>query len=134
MKNLALVVAMILFSSCVTSQLLDATDDEDLQWWNSPYSPLSATNGHHHFKPSPELAKCFSDHKKVTKCLNKVFTKKSTIGSESSDCCAVIKTLYEDCEKTDFGSFRNPFFNYYVKQHCATPTQGGPTPEAPSPA
>lgn len=130
MKNVSLVVAMILLSSCVTSQFLEPLDDEDLQWSNYPDSMLSAINGHH-FRPSPELAKCFSDHKKVTKCLTKVFKSKPTVGSKSCDCCTEIKTLNEDCENTDFGSFRNPFFNYYVKKHCYT--QGGSTPEAPSP-
>ncbi|ESQ41723.1 hypothetical protein EUTSA_v10015780mg [Eutrema salsugineum] len=117
MKNLTFVFVMILFLGCATSQLLEATDDEDLQWWDSP---LSTINGHH-FRPSPELANAFL-----------ITRNKPTIGSESSDCCAAIKTLYKDCEKTVFGSFRNPFFNYYVKQHCST--QGGSTPVAPSPA
>ncbi|VVB14900.1 unnamed protein product [Arabis nemorensis] len=131
MKTVTLVFAIILLSSCVTSQFLEPTDYEDLQWWNSPDMPLSNTKGHH-FRPSSELAICFYDHKKVTKCLTQAFKSKPTIGSESCNCCAAIKTLNEDCEKTAFGSFRNPFFNYYVKKHCYT--QGGSTPAAPSPA
>ncbi|CAF1697684.1 hypothetical protein HID58_050820 [Brassica napus] len=112
MKNLTLFVAMILFSSCVTSQFLDPTDDEELQWSGYAQAP-SATHKH---SPNQELKECFSSYKMVTKCLMKTLTKKPTGGS---GCCATIKTLNESCKHTVFRSFRNPFVNNYVKKHCS---------------
>ncbi|VVB14899.1 unnamed protein product [Arabis nemorensis] len=120
MKNLTFVVAMILLSSCVISQMLDSTDDEELQWSDPFWAILKHS-------PNRQLNKCFSNYKKVTRCFIKAFTRKPTIDSE---CCLAIKKLNKNCENTVFASFRNPFVSNYVKEHC----QGGSTPGAPSPA
>ena len=113
MKNLTLFVAIILFSSCVTSQFLDPTDDEELQWSGYSQAP-SATHKH---SPHRELKECFSSYKMVTKCLMKTLSKNPTVGSE---CCATIKTLNENCKHTVFKTFRNPFVNNYVEKHCSS--------------
>lgn len=126
MKNLIFVVAMILLSSCVTSQFLDPTDDEELQWSDYPHTPFSAILKH---SPNRQLNKCFSNYKKVTRCFIKAFTRNPTIGST---CCAAIVKLNKNCENTVFESFRNPFVSNYVNQHCSS--QGGSTPGAPSPS
>ncbi|KAG2333746.1 hypothetical protein Bca52824_004926 [Brassica carinata] len=76
MKNLAIFIAIALFSSCVTSQFLDPTDVEELQWSVTPCPRSSQT------QPKSELKECFSSYKLVTKCLMKTLTKETTIGSE----------------------------------------------------
>ncbi|KAF8085449.1 hypothetical protein N665_0667s0045 [Sinapis alba] len=113
MKNLTFFVAIILFSSCVTSQFLDPIDDEELQW--SGYS--QAPSAIHKHSPNRQLKECVSSYIMVTQCLVKTLTKKTTIGSE---CCAMIKTLNDNCKHTVFRSFRNPFINNYVKKHCSS--------------
>uniref|UniRef100_A0A0D3B1M3 Prolamin-like domain-containing protein n=1 Tax=Brassica oleracea var. oleracea TaxID=109376 RepID=A0A0D3B1M3_BRAOL len=119
MKNLTIVVAIILFSSCVTSQFIDPTDDEELQWSGYAQAP-SATHKH---SPNQQLKECFSSYKMVTKCLMKTLTKKTTVGCE---CCATIKTLDESCKHTVFRSFQNPFVDNYVENHCSN--YDAPTP------
>ena len=121
MKNLTIFVAMVLFSSCVTSQFLDLTDGEELQWLGYAHAP-SAINKH---SPNQELKECFSSYKMVTKCLMKTLTGKPTVDSE---CCAMIKTLNENCKHTVFRSFRNPFVNNYVKKHCSSHDATAPSP------
>ncbi|CAN7005658.1 unnamed protein product [Brassica rapa subsp. trilocularis] len=121
MKNLSIFVAVVLFSSCVTSQFLDPTDVEELQW--SGYS--QAPSAIHKHSPNKELKECFSSYKMVTKCLMKTLTEKPTVGSE---CCATIKTLKESCKHTVFRSFRNPFVNNYVKKHCSSHDATAPSP------
>ncbi|CAH8377793.1 unnamed protein product [Eruca vesicaria subsp. sativa] len=115
MKNLTIFVAIILFSSCVTSQFLDPTDDEELQW--SGYS--KAPSPIHKHNPNEKLKKCFSSYKMVTKCLNKALTKKTTT---DSNCCAMIEKLNENCKHTELGSFSNNF----VQKHCSD--NNAPTP------
>ncbi|KAL0672815.1 hypothetical protein Bca4012_000796 [Brassica carinata] len=119
MKNLTIFIAIIIFSSCVTSQFIDPTDDEELQWSGYAQGP-SAIQKH---SPNRELKECFSSYKMVTKCLMKMLTKKTTVGSE---CCATIKMLNESCKHTVFRSFRNPFVNNYVEKHCSS--HGAPAP------
>ncbi|ESQ41722.1 hypothetical protein EUTSA_v10015886mg [Eutrema salsugineum] len=116
MKNLTLFVTIILFSSCVTSQLLGPTDNEELQLSYHTHTPFSAILKH---SPNRQLNKCFSNYKKVTRCFIKAFTRKPTL-------------LNKNCKDTVFGSFRNPFVSYYVREHCSS--QNGSTPGAPSPA
>ncbi|KAF8085447.1 hypothetical protein N665_0667s0043 [Sinapis alba] len=120
MKNLTFVVAIVLFSSCVMSQFLDPTDDEEFQWSGYAHAPSAI----HKHSPNQQLKECFSSYKMVTKCLMKTLTKKTT---DDSECCASIKKLNENCKHTVFRSFRNPFVNNYVKKHCSSH-------EAPTPA
>ncbi|KAJ4908234.1 putative membrane lipoprotein [Raphanus sativus] len=112
MKNLTVFVAIVFFSSCVTSQFLDPTDDEELKWSGYAKAPSAI----HKHNPNWKLKECFSSCKMVTKCLMKTLTKTPTVGSE---CCATIKELNENCKHTVFRSFRNPFVNNYVKKHCS---------------
>ncbi|KAF2609703.1 hypothetical protein F2Q70_00007543 [Brassica cretica] len=121
MKNLTIFVAVVLFSSCVTSQFLDPTDVEELQWSGHSLAPSAI----HKHSPNQELKECFSSYKMVTKCLMKTLTEKTTVGSE---CCATIKTLNESCKHTVFRSFRNPFVNNYVKKHCSSHDATAPSP------
>lgn len=163
MKNLAVLVAMILISCCVTSQVtakdlesIPSLLNEKLEWWHyhyypyyhpKPYWPFPAagkalpplpagSNHHFHpipFHPPPVVTKCLSDCKEVRTCLADIamafFTRKPVIGNE---CCASIAKMNEDCEKTIFGAYHNPFFNCLVKLYCST--KAGSTPSAPSPA
>ncbi|CAN8236131.1 unnamed protein product [Cochlearia groenlandica] len=144
MTNFTILVTMILFFTCVTSQ--DTSRDFEsskLQWRHHPrhffprplhrgkaLSPAPASDNHH-FHPSPVVTKCLSDCRDVKTCFDDIakafFTRKAAIGSE---CCASIQKMNEDCEKTIFGSFHNPFFNGYVKLHCSTKAIAS----APSPA
>ncbi|CAN6806146.1 unnamed protein product [Brassica oleracea var. botrytis] len=121
MKNLTIFVAMVLFSSCVTSQFLDLTDDEELQWSGYAHAPPAI----HKHSLNQELKECFFSYKMVTKCLMKTLTEKQTVDSE---CCAMIKTLNENCKHTVFRSFRNPFVNNYVKKHCSSHDATAPSP------
>ncbi|CAH2072529.1 unnamed protein product [Thlaspi arvense] len=154
MKNVvALVLAMILFSSCVTTKVtareLESTSslrNEELQTWHhyprfhprphwpfhvpgKAFPPLPA----HPVLP-PVVTQCLSDSKNVRTCFEDIsktfFTRKAAIGSE---CCGAIEKMNEDCETTVFGSFHNPFFNCFVKLHCSTKV-GSSTSPAPSPA
>ncbi|AED92415.1 unnamed protein product [Arabidopsis thaliana] len=160
MKNLAiLVVAMILFSSCVTSQVTAKNVDsfplrtEELEWWHynpfyphfypKPHWPFPTTGkalppipaGFHPipFHPPPVVTKCLADCKDVKTCLADIakafFTRKPAIGL---DCCASIQKMDEDCDKTVFGAYHNPFFDCVVKLHCSTKAKS--TPSAPTPA
>ncbi|CAN7037912.1 hypothetical protein BRARA_B00707 [Brassica rapa] len=165
MKNLTMLVAIILFSCYVTSQVtasdmesMPSLRSEKLEWWHyhsypyfhpkppqwtfpcaggKAFPPLPA--GYNHpfhpvpFHPPPVVAKCLSDCKDVKTCMADIqkafFTHKPVIGSE---CCASIQKMDVDCDKTVFGAYHNPFFDYFVKLHCAT--KSGSTPSAPSPA
>ncbi|EOA22835.1 hypothetical protein CARUB_v10003559mg [Capsella rubella] len=163
MKNLAILIAMILFSSsCVTCLVIGQQDfesnpslgTEELQWWHyhhfypyyhpKPHWPFPATGGKalpplpagFHpipFHPPPVVTKCLSDCKDVRTCFADIvkafFTRKPAIGL---DCCASIKKMDDDCQKTVFGAFHNPFFDCLVKLHCST--KAASTPSAPSPA
>lgn len=165
MKNLAILVAIILFSSFVSSQVtakavesIPSLGNEELLWWHyhhfNPYfhpkphwpfpasgkalPPLPAGYKNHPFHPypfhpPPVVTKCLSDCKDVRTCLADIFkafiTRKPAI---RLDCCASIQKMDEDCDKTVFGAFHNPFFDCMVKLHCST--KAGPTPSAPSPA
>lgn len=143
---------MILFTSFLTSKVtareLESTPslrNEELQWhlpkphWpfhraGKALPPLPAGDFYPiPFHPPPVVAKCLSDCKDVKTCFADIakafFTHKAAIGS---DCCASIKKMNEDCEKTVFGSFHNPFFNSYVKLHCSN--MAGSSASAPSPA
>ncbi|KAL0735684.1 hypothetical protein Bca4012_011894 [Brassica carinata] len=164
MKNLAVLVAIILFSCCVTSQVT-ASDllsnpslrSEKLEWWHYHYYPYYHRKphwpfpgaagkafpplpaGYNHpfhpipFHPPPVVAKCLSDCKEVKTCLADIrkafFTRKPVTGTE---CCASILKMDEDCDKTIFGAYHSPFFDWFVKFHCST--KAGSTPSAPSPA
>lgn len=143
---------MILFTCCVTSQVtarnlesIPSLRNEELQHHviRKPLWPFTGLGkavpplpaGHFHptpFHPPPEVAKCLSDCKEVKSCFADIakafFTYKVAIGW---DCCAAIEKLDEDCEKTVFGSFHNPFFNCFVKLHCSNKAGSSP---APSPA
>ncbi|EOA19649.1 hypothetical protein CARUB_v10003092mg [Capsella rubella] len=147
MKTSTILVAMILFTCCVTSQVaarvLESTPslrDEKLQWWyHKPRFPFPALGRAFpplpagHFHPPPEVAKCLSDCKEVKTCfadITKAFvTHKPAIGS---DCCAAIVKMKGDCEKTVFGSFHSRFFNGLVKRHCSNKVVS--SAPAPSPA
>lgn len=161
MKNLAiLVVAMILFTSCVTSQVTAKNVDsfplrtEELEWWHyhhyfyphyhpKPHWPFPTTGkalppipARFHpipFHPPPVVTKCLADCKDVRTCVADIaiafFTRKPAIGL---DCCASIQKMDEDCDKTVFGAYHNPFFDCLVKLHCSTKAKS--TPSAPSPA
>lgn len=152
MKNLAFLVAMILLSSCATAKYLEpipSLGTEEIQWWH-PYSypskpcwPLPATGkalpplpaGFHPipFHPPPVVTKCLADCKDVRTCVASIakafFTRKPAIGL---DCCASIQKMDDDCQKTVFGAYHNPFFDCLVKLHCSN--KAGSTPSAPSPA
>lgn len=151
MKTPTILVAMILFTCCVKSQvtarILESTPSlrkEELHWWfhkprfQSPGAGKALPSlpaGHFHpipFNPPPEVAKCLSDCKEVKTCfadINKAFvTRKPAIGS---DCCAAIEKMKDDCEMTVFGDFHNHFFNGLVKRHCSNKAGSSP---APSPA
>ncbi|KAJ4872538.1 putative membrane lipoprotein [Raphanus sativus] len=121
MKNFTLFVAIVFFSSCVTSQFLDPIDNEELQWSGYAKAPSAI---HKHI-PDQELKKCFSSYNKVTKCLMKTLTKKETTDSE---CCTTVKELNESCKHTVYKSFRNPFVNSYVKKHCSSHDATAPSP------
>ncbi|CAN7140885.1 hypothetical protein BRARA_J01814 [Brassica rapa] len=164
MKNLAVLVAMILFSCFVTSQVT-ASDllpnpslrSEKLEWWHYHYYPYYHPKPHWafprsagkafpplpagynpYFHPIPfhlpmVVTKCLSDCKEVKTCLADIakafYTRKPLIGTE---CCASILNMDRDCDKTIFGAYHNPFFDWAVKLHCST--KAGSTPYAPSPA
>ncbi|KAL0843227.1 hypothetical protein Bca101_016472 [Brassica carinata] len=119
MKNLRIFVAIVLFSSFVTSQFFDPTDVEELQWLGYAQAPSAI----HKHSPNRELKECFSSYNLVTKCLMNTLTKETTNGSE---CCPTIKELNENCKHTVFRSFRNPFVSNYVKKHCSS--HSAPTP------
>ncbi|CAH8375356.1 unnamed protein product, partial [Eruca vesicaria subsp. sativa] len=93
MKSLTIFVAIVVFSSCVTSQFLDTIDDEEIQW--SGYSKAPSKAPTHKHNPHEQIKKCFFSYKMVTKCLSKALTKRPTIDSES-DCCATIEKLNEN--------------------------------------
>ncbi|CAH8350091.1 unnamed protein product [Eruca vesicaria subsp. sativa] len=162
MKNLAVLVAVIFFSCCVTSQVTasDLLSDQSLhseKFWNHPFYPYyhpkphwpfpraagkafpSISTGYNYpfhpipFHPPPVVIKCLSDCKEVRTCLVDIakafYTRKPLIGTE---CCASIQKMDRDCDKTIFGAYHNPFFDYVVKLHCAT--KAGSIASAPSPA
>ncbi|KAF8102999.1 hypothetical protein N665_0189s0049 [Sinapis alba] len=150
MKNITLILAMILFSNCVTSKVtlseLKSSTNEELHSLfhpkkNWPFHVPRKTfpripAGHFRpnpFHPQPEVIKCLSGKKKVRTCFYDLVTRKADIGSE---CCAVIKKMKEDCEKTVVGSFHNPIWTGYVKLHCSNVVgSASPAPSlAPSPA
>ncbi|KAJ4882621.1 Prolamin_like domain-containing protein [Raphanus sativus] len=140
MKNVTLVLAVILFLSCVISGVtateLESSTNQELflsrhvlpRFHPKPHWPFS---GDRRVFPPQEVTRCLSDKKEVGTCFDDIaktfFTRKAAIGSE---CCAVIKKMNKDCEKTVFGSFHNPFFAGYVKLHCSTVV--GSTSLAPS--
>ncbi|CAE6106073.1 unnamed protein product [Arabidopsis arenosa] len=151
MKTLTILVAMILLTCCVTSQIsarfwesTPSLRNEELQWWyHKPRFPSPSAGkalpplpaGYFHpvpFNPPPEVAKCLSDCKEVKTCFADIrktyFTRKPAIGS---NCCDAIEKMKDDCEKTVFGSFHNRFFNGLVKRHCSNKVGSSP---APSPA
>ncbi|CAF1781531.1 unnamed protein product [Brassica oleracea] len=135
MKNLAVLIAMIILSCCVTSQVT-ASDllsnpslrCEKLEWWHCHYYPYYHPKPHWPFPRSarkgfPPLPAGYNPHFHpipfhpqlvVTKCL--------------SDC----KKMDRNCDKTIFGAYHNHFFDWVVKLHCST--KAGSTPYAPSPA
>ncbi|KAJ4872534.1 putative membrane lipoprotein [Raphanus sativus] len=121
MKHLTIFVAIVLFSSCVTSQFLDPTDGEEFQWSGYAQAPSPV----HKHSPNQELKECFSSYKMVTNCLMKTLDEKTTVGSE---CCTMIKKLKENCKHTVFKSFRNPFVTNYVKKHCSSHDATAPSP------
>ncbi|CAA7061502.1 unnamed protein product [Microthlaspi erraticum] len=147
MKNLILVLAMILFSGCVTARELKSTPslgkEELLSWPHYPHfhpkphkvhrarkpSPLHPAGRHHPvpFHPPPEVTKCLSDGQDARRCLVDIFrasvTRKTAIGP---DCCAAIRKMNKDCEKTVFGSFHNPLVHTYVKLHCSNKAVSSP--------
>ncbi|XP_010492683.1 PREDICTED: uncharacterized protein LOC104770032 [Camelina sativa] len=155
MNTPTVLVAIILFTCCVTSQVTarileeptPSLRNEKLQWWyHRPRFPspragraLPLPAGHFHptpFNPPPEVAKCLADCKEVKTCfadIRKAFiTHKPAIGS---DCCAAIQNMKEDCVKTVFGSFHNHFFNGVIKRHCSNKAVSSPASSpAPSPA
>uniref|UniRef100_A0A0D3EET7 Prolamin-like domain-containing protein n=1 Tax=Brassica oleracea var. oleracea TaxID=109376 RepID=A0A0D3EET7_BRAOL len=137
MKNVTLVLAMILFLSCVTSKVtateLESSTNQELflsrhlprfhpkQHWPFRGSGKAFPAGHFRLTPfhlPQEVTRCLNDKKEVGTCFNDIaetfFTRKAAIGSE---CCAAIKKMNKDCEKTVFGSFHDPFLTGYVKLH-----------------
>ncbi|XP_013658230.2 uncharacterized protein LOC106362954 [Brassica napus] len=140
MKNVTLVLAMILFLSCVTSKVtateLESSTNQELflsrhlprfhpkQHWPFRGSGKAFPAGHFPLTPFhlPQVVtRCLNDKKEAGTCFNDIaetfFTRKAAIGSE---CCAAIKKMNKDCEKTVFGSFHDPFLTGYVKLHCST--------------
>ncbi|CAN6872625.1 unnamed protein product [Brassica oleracea] len=140
MKNVTLVLAMILFIRCVTSKVtateLESSTNQVLflsrhlprfhpkPHWQFRGSGKAFPAGH--FRPTPfhlpqEVTRCLSAKKEVGTCFDDIvetfFTRNAVIGSE---CCAAIKKMNKDCEKTVFGSFHDPFLTGYVKLHCST--------------
>ncbi|CAG7911051.1 unnamed protein product, partial [Brassica rapa] len=138
--KITLVLAMILFLSCVTSKVtateLESSTNQELfrsrhvpRFHPKPHWPFRGSGKAFpagHFRPTPfhlpqEVTRCLSDKKEVGTCFDDItetfFTRKAAIGSE---CCAAIKKMNKDCEKTVFGSFHDPFLTGYVKLHCST--------------
>ncbi|WZY80671.1 hypothetical protein YC2023_027055 [Brassica napus] len=109
-----------LYSICRNNiKIYSSTNQTKLKLFNNNKAPSAI----HKHSPNRELKECFSSYKMVTKCLMKTLTKKTTVGSE---CCAMIKTLNENCKHTVFRSFRNPFVNNYVEKHCSSHSAPAP--------
>ncbi|KAG2311703.1 hypothetical protein Bca4012_026156 [Brassica carinata] len=156
----AIILVSCYLTSIVTASDLESMPsfrNEKLEWWHyhsypyfhpkpphwpfpcaagKAFPPLPAGYNHFHpvpFHPPPVVTKCLSDCKDVKTCMADIrkafFTRKPAIGSE---CCASIQKMDVDCDKTVFGAYHNPFFDCFVKLHCAT--KAGSTPSAPSPA
>lgn len=139
MKNVTLILAMILFSSCVTSKVtageLESSTNEEPNWFvRAPrivlpripagdFPPIS-------FHSPPEVTKCLSGKHEIRTCLHDL-ARKADIGSE---CCAAIKKMKEDCKNTVYGSYNKPFWAGYFRLHCTTDVVGSTSPPAPSPA
>ncbi|XP_018444786.2 uncharacterized protein LOC108816717 [Raphanus sativus] len=110
MKNVTLILAMILFSSCVTSKVtageLESSTNEEPNWFvRAPrivlpripagdFPPIS-------FHSPPEVTKCLSGKHEIRTCLHDL-ARKADIGSE---CCAAIKKMKEDCYETAVNRF-----------------------------
>ncbi|CAN8300268.1 unnamed protein product [Cochlearia groenlandica] len=161
MKNLTLLVATILISCFLTSQVkardlnsIPSLNDEKLAWWHYHYypfyhpkphwpfpvagkafPPIPSTTPFHpiQFQPPPEVTKCLSDCKDVRTCFQNIAKAFFTRKPVlGTECCASIQKMDGDCEKTVFGAYHNPFFNCFVKLHCSA--KAGSTPSSPSPA
>ncbi|KAJ4882620.1 Uncharacterized protein Rs2_32713 [Raphanus sativus] len=133
MKNVTLILAMILFSSCVTSKVtageLESSTNEEPNWFvRAPrivlpripagdFPPIS-------FHSPPEVTKCLSGKHEIRTCLHDL-ARKADIGSE---CCAAIKKMKEDCKNTVYGSYNKPFWAGYFRLHCTTDVVGSTSP------
>ncbi|KAL5769655.1 hypothetical protein ACOSP7_013809 [Xanthoceras sorbifolium] len=138
MKTVSLVIFFLIF--CSTTQAL-ANNEAEPSWfwrgkggfWNLPHPPLSAPKwpsypAHpplpslgHPFFSNPKMTTCLSDLSDVHSCTSSIYSSfwNCSASNIKKDCCSVIQKLDGDCSSTVFGSFNNPFFQLYVKQHCA---------------
>ncbi|KAF5208256.1 Receptor-like protein kinase [Thalictrum thalictroides] len=72
---------------------------------------------------------CWATIRKVRTCEHQIF-KSFMLGhvAISSDCCAVISELGEECSSPVFGIFGSPSFAPLIKTHCKNGQSPAPTP------
>ncbi|XP_010549790.1 PREDICTED: uncharacterized protein LOC104820858 [Tarenaya hassleriana] len=137
MKARTLLTIIVTLVACsVTCNV--AASGQNVQWFPFPYHrhigwpflggalPPMPSNPIP-FQPDPKVTKCLSHGGEIGACVGEIvssfFARKAAIGPL---CCKAVMMVDEDCENAVFGSFHNPFFNAYIKQHCAS--QASPTP------
>ncbi|PIA62481.1 hypothetical protein AQUCO_00200472v1 [Aquilegia coerulea] len=87
-------------------------------------SPSHSVSGS---SPSPD--QCWATIRKVGTCEHQIFSSfmRGHVAI-SSECCAAINELSEDCSSPVFGIFGNPFFAPLIKAECSDGGKAAPTP------
>ncbi|KAF5749585.1 hypothetical protein HS088_TW04G01555 [Tripterygium wilfordii] len=92
-----------------------------------PFFPMPPLPARHWPKPSPDaskpdpaIQKCFTDKFEEGKCVGEIrasyWNKKVSVGN---DCCKIVQQVSDDCAKSAFKGYDNPYFGEVLKHFCA---------------